>query len=257
MSEYILAQEPDRETERRRLTLLQEYQDAPTIRCLEQTGITAGWRCLDAGAGAGSISRWLAGRVGPRGAVLAVDLDTSLLEERDNLGVRRHDLRSDELPEGVFDLVHTRLVLTHLPERDDVLDALVRATRPGGWLVVGDIDFTTVRLDRDDEAFERVTESYNVISAKAGGDPAIGPKLPEMLQALGLADVQAEEFRTFQRGGAAGPNALRLTIERIRERCVEHGITEAEIDRAKQLLTDPSVGVFSPSIWTAWGRRPA
>lgn len=254
---YILAQEPDRETERRRLAMLQQYQDAPTIRCLEQTGITAGWRCLDAGAGAGSISRWLAGQVGPRGAVLAVDLDTSLLEESDNLGVRRHDLRTDELPEAAFDLVHTRLVLTHLPEREEVLDALVRATRPGGWVVVGDIDFTPVRLDREDEAFEQVTESYSVISAKAGGDPAIGPKLPEMLHAHGLDDVQAEEFRTLVRGGTAGATALSLTFERIRERTVELGVPDASVSWARRLLTDPAVGLYSPSIWTAWGRRPS
>ncbi len=255
MSDYILAQEPDRETELRRLTMLQRYQDAPTIRALEQTGITAGWRCLDAGAGAGSISRWLASRVGPAGAVLAVDLDTSLLEEQDNLGVRRHDLRTEALPEGAFNLVHTRLVLTHLPERADVLDSLIRAARPGGWVVVGDIDFTTTGVDRPDDAFERVAESYGVISTKAGGDPAIGPKLPEMLQAHGLQDVQAEEFRTFVRGGSAGATALSLTIERLRERMLEVGLTAAEVDRARDLCLDPAVGVFSPSIWTAWGRR--
>jgi len=256
MGDYILSQDPDRETERRRLEMLQRYQDAPTIRCLEQTGITAGWRCLDAGAGAGSISRWLASRVGPSGGVLAVDLDTSLLEESDNLGVRQHDLRTGRLPEGVFDLVHTRLVLTHLPEREDVLDALVRACRPGGWVVVGDIDYSTTGIDRPDEEFERVCDSYNVVSAKAGGDPVIGPKLPEMLHRQGLVDVQAEEFRTLVRGGSAGATALSLTFERIRERAVEAGVPDASVARARELVMDPAVGVYSPSFWTVWGRRP-
>jgi SAM-dependent methyltransferase len=250
MSDYIL----DRATERRRLAALKDYQDAPTIRVLEATGVTAGWRCLDAGAGAGSISHWLADRVGETGAVLAIDLDTSLLEERENLGVRRHDLRSGALPEAAFDLVHTRLVLNHLPEREDVLDRLVHATRPGGWVVVGDIDFGTTRLDRADSAFERLLEAYGVISAKAGGDPEIGPKLPGLLEQHGLTDVQADAFRTYQRGGGTGPSALRLTFERIRERCLALGLTTAEIDHAQALLADPAVGVYSPEIWTAWGR---
>jgi SAM-dependent methyltransferase len=254
MSDYSLAQAPDRETEQRQLALLQEYQDAPTIRVLEATGVTAGWRCLDAGAGAGSISYWLADRVGDTGAVLAVDLDTSLLEERENLGVRQHDLTTGALPEAAFDLVHSRLVLTHLPERDDVLDWLVHATRPGGWVVVGDVQWGTTRLDRDDKTFERVVEAYRTISVRLGGDPAVGSKLPGMLESHGLTDVRAEAYRTYERGGDTGPGALSLTFERVRERCLDLGLTGAEIDHAQALLADPEVGVFGPEFWTVRGR---
>jgi 2-polyprenyl-3-methyl-5-hydroxy-6-metoxy-1,4-benzoquinol methylase len=43
-----------------------------------------------------------------------------------------------ELPAGRYDLIHARLVLSHLPQRRDVLARLVQALRPGGWLVVED-----------------------------------------------------------------------------------------------------------------------
>ena len=237
MTEYILAQGRWRDVAR------------------SDQGVAEGWRCLDAGAGAGSISRWLAERVGATGSVLAVDLDTSLLEERGNLAVRRHDLRVDALPEAAFDLVHTRLVLTHLPEREDVLDALRRATRPGGWVVVGDIDFSEVQLNREDEIFERVIQAYGAISRKSGGDPQLGPSLPEMLERHGLADVEGEEFQTYQRGGGAVSAILGLTFERLRESALEHGITEDELDHFNRVLADPEAGIRSPSFWTVWGRR--
>ena len=46
--------------------------DPATTRCLIAIGVTQGWRCLDVGAGGGSVARWLAERVGPDGSVVAV-----------------------------------------------------------------------------------------------------------------------------------------------------------------------------------------
>jgi SAM-dependent methyltransferase len=85
-----------------------------------------------------SITRWLCARVGPGGRVLATDLDTRFVEELDhkNLDVCRMDLRTDELPADAFDLVHARLVLMHIPQREQILDALLATLRPGGWLLL-------------------------------------------------------------------------------------------------------------------------
>ncbi|MCW2990230.1 MAG: hypothetical protein JWM73_824, partial [Solirubrobacterales bacterium] len=70
MPRYLLPS--DDEVERRRLELLQRHHDPDSIAALERTGVGPGWRCLDVGAGAGSISRWLLGR---EASVLATDLD--------------------------------------------------------------------------------------------------------------------------------------------------------------------------------------
>ena len=39
-----------------------------------------GWRCLEIGAGNGSLSQWLAQRVGPTGHVIATDIRTDLMQ---------------------------------------------------------------------------------------------------------------------------------------------------------------------------------
>src|ERR671937_42060 len=114
---YLL--EHDWEQEPRRLRLLEEHADPTSVRRLEATGVGPGWTCLEVGAGRGSIARWLGGRVGGSGHVVALDLDTSLLTDLDepNIEVLEGDILDAELPAGSFDLIHARLVLMHIPQR--------------------------------------------------------------------------------------------------------------------------------------------
>ena len=145
-----------------RFAALPSLYDPGTIRHLEQLGVGAGWRCLEIGGGGGSIAAWLSDRVGPTGQVLATDVDTRFLERlrRPNLEVRRHDIASDPLPDRAFNLVHLRLVLMHLPQRDQVLKRLAGALRPGGWLLAEEFDSLSMppdprRQPRGDAARER------------------------------------------------------------------------------------------------------
>jgi hypothetical protein len=128
-SEETYAFDNARAIQRTRLRTLAELLDAGTVRHLEALGVAAGSRCLEVGAGSGSIALWLADRVGPAGAVVATDLDTTVLGElsRPNLVVRTHNVMTDDLPDAEFDLVHMRLVLAWL---DDAPRALRHAFDP-------------------------------------------------------------------------------------------------------------------------------
>src|SRR3712207_8426843 len=97
---------------RRRLSALEAAFDPGTIARLEARGVGEGWRCLEVGAGGGSIADWLCRRVGSTGHVLATDLDVRFVEQlgHANLEVRRHDIRFDPLPE---DRKSTRLNSSH------------------------------------------------------------------------------------------------------------------------------------------------
>src|SRR5262249_18215149 len=115
--QYVLSQAAD-VPERERLALLERNLDALSKRRLAGLGIQPGWRCLEVGAGHGSIVRWLAEQVGPQGRVVATDINPRFLTEIElaNVEVRRHDIRTDPLEPGTYDLAHCRLVLTHMPE---------------------------------------------------------------------------------------------------------------------------------------------
>ena len=60
------------------------------------------------------------------------------------------DVVEQEFLEGPWDLIHERLVLVHRPRRLEVLDRLVEALAPGGWIVLEDFDTGEVRsIDRE------------------------------------------------------------------------------------------------------------
>ena len=83
--------------ERERLAGMEALWDPGTVRALEAVGVAEGWRCLEVGAGAGSVAQWLADRVGEGGKVIATDLNTKYAEPvaaREPGGSRaRHHLR--------------------------------------------------------------------------------------------------------------------------------------------------------------------
>ena len=135
--------------QRERLRTLEALFDAGTVAELEARGIDRGWRCLEVGAGGGSIALWLADRVAPEGIVAATDRDTTLLDElsHPNLEVRVHDVLEDDLPEREFDVVHVRLLLAWLSDRRTALRRLIGALKPGGWLVAEELDFASAVPD--------------------------------------------------------------------------------------------------------------
>lgn len=75
LDQHGWAREPER------LRALENACDPQTTAVLNRLGVGPGWRCLEVGAGAGSIAAWLADTVTPGGAVHAVDLDTTLLDQ--------------------------------------------------------------------------------------------------------------------------------------------------------------------------------
>src|SRR5262245_54088303 len=77
--------------------VLGEILDGHTVDVLSSLGVSSGWHCVDLGAGAGSITAWLAGRVGPEGRVTALDLDTHQIRPADNVTVVTGDVRTVDL----------------------------------------------------------------------------------------------------------------------------------------------------------------
>jgi SAM-dependent methyltransferase len=128
--------------EKQRLDEQAKLWDPLSFRQLASLGVADGWRCLEVGGGTGTVARWLSERVGRTGQVVGTDLVTRWMDDvrAPSLQVRRHDIVVDPLEESTYDLVHARLVLTHLPQRDAIVTKLIGALKPGGWLLLEDAD---------------------------------------------------------------------------------------------------------------------
>lgn len=238
-----------------RHALLAATYDPWSFRRAEALGVGPGWRCLDVGAGGGSYARWLASRVGADGAVVAVDLDARLIEPEGPLEVRELDVRTDALEEGAYDLVHTRLLLLHLPERDEILPRLAAAVRPGGVLLIEEDDGYPV-TEAARGAYREAWAVFLGMMRGAGVDPAWARTAPERLDALGLEHVEAEASAQIFRGGSAPARFWSLTWLQVRERIVANGIPGAVIDAGRAELEDPARWFVGPALVAAWGRRP-
>jgi SAM-dependent methyltransferase len=255
------------EGERDRMALAELFLDPVTVRHLELLGVSEGWRCLEVGAGAGSVARWLCRRVGASGRVLATDIDTRVVEalaaedlcREGSLEVRRHDIVADDPLPGGFDLAHARLVLQHLPGREEALKRMAAAVEPGGWVLAEELDFasSTPASPHGGEAFQGVERAIHQLLSLTGFEPACGRRLPGLLESAGLVDVQCSGGLSVVAGGSPIAVWQAQTFEALGPRLVASGLaTEPEIRRAVSLLTDPGFSLMTPALISARGRRP-
>ena len=264
-----------------RLTAITRAFDPITRRHLLARGLSDGWRVLEIGAGTGSIARWLSEQVGPKGRVLATDLSLSLMEaqklEAENLELRQHNILADPMPDEEFDLIHTRLVLEHIPGRLDALTRMAGALAPGGWLVVESVTFGTEHRGsgRGAALVGGVLQTLRLLLRRNGFDGTFGRRLPMHFGRLGLGEVGAEGTQIVLIGGTPSVEWARPTLDRVRHLLLEgddllvppplrkvlaagpvRSTVERRLDALDRLLADPEFVYLAPSLVGTWGRRP-
>jgi SAM-dependent methyltransferase len=251
-----------------RFTAFTTLFDPATFRHLDGLGLAPGWRCWEVGAGGTSVVDHLSARVGPTGHVLATDINLSwtaaagtATAAASNVEILEHDVATGPPPGAPFDLVHARLVLVHVPERDAALATMAAALRPGGVLLVEDADPALQPLScleeigPPQELANRIRRGFRALLAERGVDLAYGRTLPRRLRAVGLAQVAADA--AFPVSDPACNHLETATINLIRDQLLDHGIaTGQEID---QHLANVAAGVLDlaqPPMISCWGRRP-
>jgi SAM-dependent methyltransferase len=246
----------------RRMQCLASLYDSATFTHLEARGVDEGWNCLEVGGGGGSVARWLSERVGQSGHVVVTDIDSRLLASGwwPNVEIRVHDIARDPMEEGAYDLVHARLVLTHLRARAMALARIVRSLKPGGWAVLEEFEIGTLRPEPAEFRGEKPIVSYQLmheVMARHGVDLRYGRRLPGLMRRAGLQCVGAEGRAFIHHPGSPGMRMLRANLEQLRGAIVAMGqVSEADFDTELALLDADDILVPSPVLWTVWGRRP-
>lgn len=240
-----------------RLRALAAAFDPGTIRQLDDRGIAEGWRCLEVGGGLGTMTKWLSARVGPDGSVLTTDIDTRHLDTLNlaNVEIRRHDVVEDPLPTERFDLAYTRLVLEHVSDPARAIANMAQAVKPGGWVVIEDFDVAPVEPDTE---IPKTFLAMRQAIASVGVDQRFGRSLSRRLRSCGLEDVRAEGRVLLWSRSNGGTTLMRLNAEQLRDRILATGLVTAD-QYAEDLrrIEDAAFELQAPTLWTAWGRRPA
>ena len=266
MTNYLFTNTDEAEAAQR-MESLSALHDPMTFRALDERGIAAGWHCLEVGGGNGSVARRMAERVGPTGSVLVTDIEPRFIEQNvaslpDNIEIRKHDITKDTLPPEKFDLIHARLVLLWLPDRDAALDCMIDATKPGGWIVLEEYDSflpdeTVVTTDhRAAQLYTRARQAQHELMKARGADMTWGRRLHQCFSSKGLTHVGGFAIPDTRRGGGSGCRLFKANFNQIRKQAVELGlITDQDMAEVLRYLDDPSFTVLSPLMFTVWGQR--
>jgi SAM-dependent methyltransferase len=214
---------------------LGEHADPTSVRRLEATGVGEGWQCLQIGEARGAVADWLAERVGASGRVEMVPIEA---------------LESDR-PEESFDLVHSRCALMHVRDRRRALQRMVTWLRPGGWLVVEELDWMAAMSDPDRN---RVAVFEALRDALPEMDFESGRALLGDLAAAGLIDTTADVRVDVIEGATALAHWEQRSVRALAEDAVDTG-TADEIEAHIRRLDDPNYRGLGFTWVGACGRR--
>ena len=263
---YRLSAQGRQQVEDERLSLLEEIFD-PLSR-QRRALVQPGWRCLEVGAGRGSMAKWLAQQVGEQGRVVATDVDTTYLERLTipNLDIRRHNILSDSLDElgpRSFDLVCARLLLFWLAgKQENAIHRMVECLRPGGWLLDEDGDWGLVApvdpVHPHYELYHRAWKNGDWWTVR-GYDPAFGRKLPVLFERCGLVNLRHKASASVVRSDSPWGRWWRQSLEGIRaSEQADGSLTEERSKEYNALITplnDPSCWLMTAPIHACWGQR--
>jgi SAM-dependent methyltransferase len=242
----------------RRLWAMEAMCDQMTISVLSRVGLARHWRCLEAGAGRGSIARWLATQC-LHGSVIATDTDTRYLADlrTPNLEVRRHDIVDGSgFPPGSFDLIHARALLVHLPDREAVLDRAVDWLAPDGWLVLEEPLLLSADSSLEPCLCQALRAFERLLADRLGSDFQWPRRLPAALRTAGLVDVDATASLAMATDAGASSEFWRTNLGELASDLIGTGLVDdGTLRQARRVLDDPGYLDFTLAFVSAWGRR--
>lgn len=239
MTEYVW--QHDLKGEPERLQIMSDILDPASEYHLARTGVGPGWRCLEIGAGNGSLSRWLAGRVSPGGKAIATDIRTDLIagNSTDNFEIRRFDVVADEPTDAPFDLISMRALLHHLPERREVVSKVVRWLKPGGWVFIEEPDFYPT-WTVEPPAQQKFWADFVAWAATHKIDYYVGRKIAPWLQEEAMVNINSEGHATVYNGGSEFARWWIYSVAEVAEKLGEEaGVSKAVIEEFYALYQNP------------------
>jgi SAM-dependent methyltransferase len=226
-----------------------------------------GARCLQVGAGGGSIAGWLADRAGPDGSVVAADREPGRIRAHPRLTTVAYDLAGPgpwpEPMAGPFDLIVARLMLAHLPRRRAILHRLAQRLTRGGVVLVEawlappvDLQVIAAPTVAAADLYRRYQHAAGAVSDQAGTDLGWARHLHTALREEGLVNVDTVIHGRYWAGGDAGLRVVAAVAEQLRPRLLAgSAVTERQLDDLGELLFDPRLIVYGHLLYSASGRR--
>ncbi|WP_227979783.1 class I SAM-dependent methyltransferase [Nocardia spumae] len=252
-----------------RLALLDQHYNPSSRAFLESVGLTAGATVADIGCGHGTMTAWLAERVGPDGLVYAIDSSVEQLDiARRMVGelpqVQYIHARIEDAPleVGAVDWVYSRFLLMHVADPAAAIGAMERMLDDDGALLLEMSDVGALRfVPGHDPAADLWRQWWFALGRARGAAHDICDRTPRLLTDAGFIIARSDRFQPV----SAMPEAKMLHALGF-EQCVPAyleiaGADPAEIDAHRAFLervvpdTEVAVELYSTSQYFA-RKRP-
>lgn len=219
MTEYLM--ESDREGARIR----RKTKAATSREHLALAGLAPGMRAIDVGCASGEVLREMARIVAPA-RVVGFDASTERIAESKqidrDLGLNNVDYQVGDVcdmpwPDDQFDFVWSRFLFEYLPQPIRALRELKRIARPGGKVVVADLDGNCAfNYPLSDELSAGLAEIFDLIGARTGFDPFVGRKLYTYFFEVGFSEIKVDLRPYHTVFGAPSAEVMAQWREKIR-----------------------------------------
>ena len=175
----------------------------------------------------------------------------------------RGDAQALQFPANTFDLVYCRMLLEYLPRKKEAVAEMVRVCKPGGTVLLQDLDGQLLWHYPEDAVMQRGVEAVVAALSAGGFDPYVGRKLFWLAQTAGLSNlnVQAESYHLI--AGAVSQRILnqwelKLDIAKPQMAKALGSTAEAEeqIQRFLAYLCRPDTLTYS-TVFTVVGEKPS
>lgn len=190
-----------------------QEHSCPSLERLAAAGLARGMRVADVGCGSGATLSSLLDLVGPEGSVVAVEPNAERLAEAGALGDGRVELIQAALPrtglpDASVDFAWCQFVFEYLPEPRAALDELIRITRPGGKVVVSDVDGLGKSMWPLPASVQEGSPLLWRSLARTGFDPDVGRKMLHLFHQAGLEHLHVRLWPLHVTAGAADARLL-------------------------------------------------
>jgi ubiquinone/menaquinone biosynthesis C-methylase UbiE len=178
-----------------------ERSSLKEVRNLRWFGLRDGMSVLDMGCGPGWFTERLAIEW-PQATITALDADPRWFDEaqkrlKGRATVVQGHAEATGLPSNAFDFILARLLFQHLREPLQVAQEAHRLLKPGGKLVITDVDDGLFGIvEPRVPGFSRLLSRYARSQRNCGGDRHVGRHLVRWLRMAGFVDVQIEAVAT-------------------------------------------------------------
>lgn len=242
----------DSPTEGERLAL--KTDPVMVERHLNMTGLHLGMRALDVACGSGVVTRLMALRAGVS-MVTGVDASEARVDQARALAADSHlgiaylcgTAQSLPLDDNTMDYTHARMLFQYLADPRQVLDELIRVTRPGGSIVLIDLDGQLTQLHPMEDTLRADLEEALRILRTDGFDPYVGRKLYGWCVAAGLTDLQVwiEPYQLYT-GGRLEERDTRNWREKLETATAFLGRVTGDHERWKRFRARYLAGLMAP-----------